>query len=225
MANRKDQEDWAQQVPWRRFRGPYSDYGWERQQSALPEFRDPDIHFMPYERESLEPWQQDYPRKIIYPENLPDWNRPGPHTGKGPRGYTRSDERVYEEVCERMARHGELDASDINVEVENGEVTLTGNAPDRQAKRLAEDIADSVFGVRDVHNRLQLQEKRSRRTPERWRDEVGRSGVYPASAERQAPNDSQAQGMASWGQGDRGARGYEDHGDSEIHPERGNGGK
>ncbi len=226
MANRNDQNDWAKQVPWTRFRGPYRDYGWERGQSALPEFRDPDVHFMPYERENLEPWQQGYPRSIIYPKDLPggNWNQAGPHTGKGPRGYTRSDERIYEEVCERMMQHGQLDASDINVEVENGEVTLTGNVSDRQTKRLAGYIADTVSGVRDVHNRLQLHEKRSRSTPARWRDEVGRSGVYPASAGN-APEDSQEQGMASWGQGERGAQGYKDHGDSEIHPERGNGGK
>jgi hypothetical protein len=199
MKNRdyENEEDWAREVPQRRFHGPYGDYGWERGQSVLPEFRDPDFHFSPEERERLQS-EQDVP---------------GPFRGRGPRGYVRSDERIHEDVCERMTRHGQLDASNIEVEVKNGEVYLTGDVASRRAKRLAEDISDAVSGVKDVHNNLQIN------TPERWVDRVGRSGVYPSSEAEAAPRDSESQGMASWGQGDRGARGYEDHGDSEIHPE------
>jgi hypothetical protein len=206
MKNRdyENEEDWAREVPQRRFHGPYGDYGWERQQSVLPEFRDPDFHFTPEERERLDRWQR------LQSEQ----EAPGPFSGRGPRGYVRSDERIHEDVCERMTRHGHLDASNIEVEVKNGEVYLTGDVTSRKAKRLAEDISDSVSGVKDVHNNLQIQ------TPERWVDRVGRSGVYPASEAQGAPRDSEAQGMASWGQGERGAKGYEDHGGSEIHPER-----
>ena len=78
----------------------------------------------------------------------------GPYAGRGPRGYQRGDERIKEEVCERMSRHGQLDASDIEVVVTNCEVTLQGNVNDRHAKRLAEDLAESVWGVRQVHNQL-----------------------------------------------------------------------
>ena len=55
------------------------------------------------------------------------------------------------------------------------------------------------------------------------RDETGRSGVYPMSASEGASPDAELQGEGSWGQGERGAAGYEDHGDSEattIPPER-----
>ena len=48
------------------------------------------------------------------------------------------------------------------------------------------------------------------------RDETGHSGVYPMSAPEGASADAELQGEASWGQGDRGAAGYEDHGDSET---------
>lgn len=212
MRRPEDQGDWAEQAPWMHPQGPYRDYGWDPGQSALPEFRDPTIHFMPYERERLAPWQRFHERRVIEPEDLPDrgwrsadWSHLGPYTGRGPRNYVRSDERLSEEICERMTRDGQLDASDINVEVKAGEVTLTGSVPDRRAKRRAEDISDSVYGVQDVHNQLQLQQRRG--APERWRDEVGGSGVYPVSAEREAPEDSQVQGMASWGQGERGAKG------------------
>lgn len=47
-------------------------------------------------------------------------------------------------------------------------------------------------------------------------DQVGGSGVYPAS-DQNAPEDAQAHGEASWGQGSRGAAGYYDHGTSELH--------
>ncbi len=217
---KQERDDWAEQVPSRWWHGPYRDYGWEAGQSALPEFRDPDTHFMTYERRELEPWQEDYPRHIVYPGDLLPRGRrtQGPHAGKGPKGYQRSDERIYEEVCDRLTEHGRLDARDVSVDVKNGEVTLTGTVPDRPAKRLAEDLSESVHGVRDVHNQLKLQGQRE--VPDRWRDEVGRSGVYPASAMEEAPRDAQGQGEASWGQGARGAEGYNDHEDSEIHPER-----
>ncbi len=215
MRQRRDQQDWAAQVPRSNFHSPYRDYGWESGQSALPEFRDPNIHYMPYERQELGPWQHG--RTIVGPgshDARRHVHHPGPHVGKGPRNYTRSDERIYEEVCDRMAGHGGLDASDIGVHVENGEVTLSGSVPDRHAKQLAEDITDTVYGVQDVHNELKLQP--SDRTPARWRDEVGHSGVYPASAEEQAPGDAKVQGEASWGQGKRGAAGYNDSGRSEL---------
>jgi hypothetical protein len=210
----KQQDDWAAQVPRSNFHSPYRDYGWEQGQSALPEFRDPSIHYMPYERQELGHWQEG--RDILAGSH--DAHRhahhPGPHVGKGPRNYTRSDGRIYEEVCERMADHGGLDASNIDVRVDNGDVILTGSVPDRRSKQLAEDLSDTVFGVQDVRNELKLQPNDN--TPARWRDEVGHSGVYPASAEQQAPADATTQGEASWGQGKRGAQGYNDSGRSEL---------
>jgi osmotically-inducible protein OsmY len=79
---------------------------------------------------------------------------PGPHVGRGPRGYRRSDERIREEVSDRLTEHSWLDASELEVRVEQGVVTLTGFVDSRQQKRLAEDIAESVSGVQDVRNEL-----------------------------------------------------------------------
>jgi hypothetical protein len=99
-----------------------------------------------------------------------DWYRSGlqhyeDYSGRGPKGYRRSDERIREDVCERLTEHPGIDASDIEVEVKEREVTLNGNVPDRRMKRLAEDIAESVGGVVDIHNFLrigvQLQEKKA----------------------------------------------------------------
>jgi hypothetical protein len=87
------------------------------------------------------------------------WLTPGPFTGLGPKGYQRSDERIFEDICYRMSVNGQLDPSEIDVKVENGEVTLEGQVEDRFSKRLAEDIADSVSGVADVHNRIRVGER------------------------------------------------------------------
>jgi BON domain-containing protein len=77
--------------------------------------------------------------------------------GKGPKGYVRSDERIREDVCDRLSNDDEVDASDITVTVKSGEVTLEGSVVDRHSKHRAEDIADSVNGVRDVTNRLRAR--------------------------------------------------------------------
>lgn len=82
--------------------------------------------------------------------------RRGRFTGRGPRGYVRSDERIWEEINERLEEDGEIDASEISVRVSGGEVTLEGIVEDRRTKRLAEDLTESVRGVADVHNRLRV---------------------------------------------------------------------
>jgi CheY-like chemotaxis protein len=48
------------------------------------------------------------------------------------------------------------------------------------------------------------------------RDVIERTGVYPVSASEGASPDAQIHDEMSWGQGERGAEGYHDHGDSEI---------
>jgi len=79
------------------------------------------------------------------------------HAGKGPKGYRRSDERIQEDVSEALTQHHELDASDIEVKVNNGEVILSGSVAERQFKRMAEDIAERCPGVRDVRNDIRVQ--------------------------------------------------------------------
>lgn len=87
-----------------------------------------------------------------------DWRTPGPFTGRGPRGYQRSDERIREEVSDRLSQHGRIDASDMDIQVQNGEVTLGGNANSRDEKRMAEDVAASVPGVSDVNNQIKVKQ-------------------------------------------------------------------
>jgi hypothetical protein len=79
------------------------------------------------------------------------------HSGKGPADYRRSDDRICEDLNDRLADDPLLDASDITVKVEGGEVTLDGWAPTREDKRRAEDLSDRVSGVRHVQNNLRVK--------------------------------------------------------------------
>lgn len=83
--------------------------------------------------------------------------RRGPNRGKGPRGFQRSDERVRELVCEALTDDDIVDASNVEVTVKSGEVTLAGTVDDREMKRCAEDCVERVPGVRDVHNQLHIR--------------------------------------------------------------------
>ena len=80
------------------------------------------------------------------------------HRGKGPRNYSRSDERIKEDINDRLSDDPFVDASDIDVSVSNGEVTLTGSVDHRSTKRRAEDIAEAVSGVKNVENRLRVSQ-------------------------------------------------------------------
>ncbi|HEX5789362.1 MAG TPA: BON domain-containing protein [Woeseiaceae bacterium] len=92
---------------------------------------------------------------VLYSEY---WVTPGPHSGVGPKGYQRSPNVLKERVCERLQDHGELNAANIEVECADEEITLTGTVDSRREKRLAEECAESVYGVRDVHNRLSVRQ-------------------------------------------------------------------
>jgi len=80
----------------------------------------------------------------------------GPHRGKGPKGYQRSDERVKEMISERLRDDPHVDASEITVTVSGGKVTLEGTVDSRQAKNSAEDIAEQC-GCEHVQNNLRVQ--------------------------------------------------------------------
>jgi osmotically-inducible protein OsmY len=85
-----------------------------------------------------------------------DEMRSGQYVGRGPRGYKRSDERIREDVNDRLRDDPYLDATNIEVSVDDRVVTLTGTVDDREDKRRAEYLAESVSGVTDVINQLRV---------------------------------------------------------------------
>ena len=96
----------------------------------------------------------------------------GMHSGKGPKGYRRSDERIQEEISDRLTADGQIDATEITISVRQGEVTLEGTVPERSMKRAAEDLAEEIIGVHEVNNRLRI---------ERQQEGQGSSGRQAAS--------------------------------------------
>jgi osmotically-inducible protein OsmY len=83
----------------------------------------------------------------------------GQFAGRGPRNYKRSDDRIEEDINEQLTRHAMVDATDIEVRVQNGEVTLRGTVDNRQAKRIVGDITDAVSGVKEVMNKLKVRQR------------------------------------------------------------------
>jgi hypothetical protein len=133
-----------------------------------------------YERPGRDrPWLEPSPdrRQGQETRGLVEWEDRGPlawlrdktrdmrnrRRARGPKGYSRTDERIEEDVCERIARSG-VDADEVEVKVENREVTLTGSVSSREEKWWLESLADDVFGVEEVHNRLRVSREAGRGT-------------------------------------------------------------
>jgi hypothetical protein len=74
----------------------------------------------------------------------------------GPKGYTRSDERLREDISERLMQAYDIDSSEVTVQVVGGKAVLEGTVPSRYMKHAIEDIADAAPGVQDVDNRIRV---------------------------------------------------------------------
>lgn len=81
-----------------------------------------------------------------------------PYRGRGPKGYRRSDDRIKEDVNDRLSE-GYLDATEVEVSVSGGEVVLSGTVDRRADKLRAEAIAENVSGVLNVENRLRVRDR------------------------------------------------------------------
>ncbi len=141
---------WSRDYDYDRDRWGRREYGWDWGREY------PGGRFYDYDRysASAEPQYRRYGYGQPWRYGYSEFDRG--YAGRGPRGYQRSDERMREDVCDRLCASPMVDASDIDVRVSNGEVTLTGTVASRDQKRTAEDIAESVWGVHDVHNQLRV---------------------------------------------------------------------
>jgi BON domain len=124
------------------------------------------------------------------------------HRGRGPKGWRRSDQRIAKDVNDHLTDDPDVDASDIEVRVEDGEVTLSGTVDSRFARRRAEDLTEDVRGVGHVQNNLRVQP--ATRAPDAghtmspWTT-TGHGGSLPsgAGADATATSGSGATGMAA----------------------------
>jgi len=130
----------------------------------IAEAPDLDRESKPQSPDALHPNGRQFrdPSKLAGPGGYPypgvaSEERRGRFFGRGPKGYRRSDERIKEDISDRLMTHPDIDASDIDIAVSNGVVTLTGTTEDRHEKRLAEYIAEDVVGIDDVENRLKVR--------------------------------------------------------------------
>ena len=82
--------------------------------------------------------------------------RAGAPRGRGPKGYQRSDDRIREDICDGLMMSW-MNAENVDVQVRDGEVTLTGTVKSRNEKRAIEALAESVLGVKDLINSIRLE--------------------------------------------------------------------
>jgi len=128
-------------------------------------------------------------------ERRREWDKQhsGQYRGIGPKGYSRSDERIKEDVNDRLSDDVFVDASEIEVTVNQGEVTLMGTVNERSQKRRAEDIAEQVSGVKNVENRIRVTSSSQWPVSPQWSGEsgstMGSTSTQSATSERSTISD------------------------------------
>jgi osmotically-inducible protein OsmY len=70
---------------------------------------------------------------------------------------TRTDEEVKKDIVDELYWDGRVDASDVKVEVFDGDVTLSGTVPNYRAHNAADEDAWAMSGVRYVRNNLTVK--------------------------------------------------------------------
>lgn len=68
----------------------------------------------------------------------------------------RKDDWIKEDVRQALLAQAEIDATEIETEVQDGVVTLTGKVLNRLSKKIAEKTAEKCLGVIEVRNDLKL---------------------------------------------------------------------
>lgn len=84
---------------------------------------------------------------------------PVSYRGRGPRGYTPSDKRLLETICEQLTDDPRIDAGDIEVEVKQQVVSLRGSVRDRRTKYAVEELVENA-GARDIENQPRVNARR-----------------------------------------------------------------
>ena len=80
----------------------------------------------------------------------------GPFTGCGPRRPKHSDEQILESVLLRLTRHGQVDATGIQVSCVDAIITLKGEVTDAPSRHVAATCLSSIFGVQRIVNEIRV---------------------------------------------------------------------
>ncbi|MFH1557053.1 MAG: BON domain-containing protein [Pseudomonadota bacterium] len=153
QARRPDwgREEWGLSGPQQTGRGGYGRDGYYGREGYYGgEGRDQDRGLWDRASDEVSSWFGD--------EGAERRRREDQFRGRGPKNYSRSDDRVREDVSDRLTDDWQVDASEIEVNASGGEVTLTGTVSDRAQRRRAEDVAEQVSGVRHVQNNLRVRD-------------------------------------------------------------------
>jgi osmotically-inducible protein OsmY len=142
-----------------------SERAWDRTRDAARDFTDRDRDGRRGLAEFADNDRASYYSGYSRPSYRDDyWTRDGAlgwqaanYAGRGPRGYQRSDERIREDVCDRLTDDPRIDASDIEVHMQGGELTLSGSVRTRDEKHFTEDLVERITGVREVNNHLRVR--------------------------------------------------------------------
>lgn len=129
-------------------RSPYEPGGYRSSGGYSGRYRENDRGFIERAADEVASWfgNEDAARR-----------RQEDHRGRGPKDYVRSDERIREDANDRLTESWQVDATNISVKVENGEITLDGTVANRAAKRAAEDCVEGITGVTHVQNNLRVE--------------------------------------------------------------------
>ena len=101
-------------------------------------FRDPNI----YEADEVSRTTQDEPGSL------------DSDLDPRPRGDRRTDDEIKDEIWRLLVQHSQVDASDIQVDVQDGVVRLSGKVESWLEKQTAESVVRNVLGVLEVDNQL-----------------------------------------------------------------------
>jgi hypothetical protein len=83
-----------------------------------------------------------------------------------------SDEELYDVVVQQLREHPEIDEGSIEIDVQAGQVTLSGRVGSDAEVSVAEHILTSVIGVERVRNDLIVDTLRRSEMPEAADDAV-----------------------------------------------------
>jgi|GEM_PF-6812003 len=125
----------------------------------------------------------------------------GARKGSAPKNYKKSDDRISDDLCEKLMHQG-LDCSGVEVSVKEGIVTLTGEVCERNDKHRIEQIAADISGVNDVENQLRMAKKSNGSTSSATFSSPKDTSSDTASKDKEKdgyPSTSSSHGMATAG--------------------------